>query len=75
MRKGKDLTGIKYGLLTVIGEDLEKRIRDFKRKEIGEISCVRTYWKCQCECGNIVSLDGSYLKGGTITSCGCDKKI
>ena len=28
-------------------------------------------WKCQCECGNIVYVEGYNLKNGTTQSCGC----
>lgn len=31
----------------------------------------RSYWKCQCECGNIKSLRGDYLLTERATSCGC----
>lgn len=31
------------------------------------------YWKCQCDCGNIKEVPGSYLRYGTTKSCGCMK--
>jgi hypothetical protein len=31
----------------------------------------RAYWKCRCECGNIVSVDGYSLRSGHTKSCGC----
>ena len=34
----------------------------------------RSYWKCQCQCGNIVSIAGSSLKTGLTQSCGCLQK-
>ena len=38
-KKIKDLTGKKFGMLTVIGlQDTNSR---------------KTYWVCQCDCGNI----------------------
>ena len=55
-----DLTGEKFGRLTVIGLD------DKPGK--------KTYWICQCECGNIKSVRSDSLKRGTIKSCGCLKK-
>lgn len=30
-------------------------------------------WECQCDCGNICKVPGSYLKSGNTTSCGCGK--
>lgn len=55
-----DLTGKKYGYLTVLGLDKEK-------------STNIKYWKCQCDCGKIKSIQGSHLKNGTSTSCGCHR--
>lgn len=31
-------------------------------------------WKCLCDCGNIVSRRGYYLKDKQFHSCGCDRK-
>ena len=55
----KDLTGQKFGRLTVI----EKTT---KRSPHGEI-----IWKCRCKCGNITEVRGSNLLGGHTKSCGC----
>lgn len=58
--KIKDLTGQKYGLLTVIGlKDTDTR---------------KTYWVCQCECGNIKEVRSDSLLCGAIKSCGCLKR-
>lgn len=54
-----DLTGQVFGKLTVIGIDEEKSNKK------------RTYWKCQCECGNKISSRTDYLRGGKSKSCGC----
>lgn len=56
-----DLTGKRFGKLLV----LEK---DSNRKEKG------TYWKCKCDCGNIISTRKDTLtrKQNPKTSCGCD---
>lgn len=54
----KDLTGKRFGKLTVIGLD--------------RISNNRTYWIVKCDCGNVKSVRGDTLK--VITSCGCVKK-
>lgn len=31
------------------------------------------HWKCICECGKEVVIDGAHLRRGTIKSCGCYK--
>lgn len=31
----------------------------------------KSYWKCQCECGNITYCSGSVLRQGKANSCGC----
>lgn len=56
-----DLTGEKFGRLTVIGLDESKNTR-------------KTYWICQCECGGIKSARSDSLLCGAIKSCGCMKK-
>lgn len=62
MTKGRfdDLTGKKYGKLTVI-----KRAKNRGHN---------TYWLCQCECGNFREAQASNLKMGTANSCGCDTR-
>lgn len=52
-----DLTGMRFGKLTVI-EYLGRKHHS-------------SYWKCQCDCGNIVECYYGNLKRGTTTSCGC----
>lgn len=54
-----DLTGKKYGRLTVINEVL-KRSKD-----------RAVFWECKCECGSIVKVTGNHLKSGHTKSCGC----
>lgn len=58
MPKFIDITGKKYGRLTVLERDFSKGKK-------------RTYWKCQCECGNQTIVDGVKLKNGSTKSCGC----
>ena len=59
-RKREDLTGRKYGRLTIIGYD--------HTDSHGE-----TYWKCKCECGNpdTVIIRRQSLITGSTKSCGC----
>jgi len=56
----EDLTGKKFGQLTVIKEAVvDKDYRGNKK------------WLCRCDCGNIAVVKGSYLKCGHTVSCGC----
>lgn len=57
--KLEDLTGKRFGRLTVI------------RVDKYEPSSHSTRWLCRCNCGNEKSVLASCLKAGTITSCGC----
>ena len=61
MSKAKDLTGMKFGRLTVI----ERRGSDKRKKAL---------WLCKCECGNEVIVRTDILKSGATTSCGCYHK-
>lgn len=58
MSAKKDMTGLRFGRLVVLCED--GRTEDRKVK-----------WKCQCDCGNIVSVLGKLLRNGHTQSCGC----
>ena len=55
-----DLTGQRFGRLTVIGVD-DRNTR-------------KTYFYCQCDCGNVKSVRSDSLISGAIRSCGCMKK-
>lgn len=61
----KDLTGMKYGKLTVIkrGDDL-----------VGETGLHHVQWWCKCDCGNpeLVLVPRYSLERERVTSCGCD---
>lgn len=58
MGKKIDLLGQKFGYLTVIEED-------------GSNSSGNAMWKCECDCGNKVSVRGIDLRRGHTKSCGC----
>ena len=62
----KDLTGQKFGRLTVI-----KQVEDYITKS----NYHKAQWLCQCDCGNVVEVVGSCLlqKHGT-RSCGCIRR-
>lgn len=53
----KDITGKKFGRLTVIRPDTE--------------SSRRYRWVCRCDCGNIKSIEGTKIRTGHTQSCGC----
>lgn len=60
----KDLTGQKFDRLLVLA-------RDFDYAKQHNLSPKRTYWKCQCDCGNIITVRGNALTTGNTRSCGC----
>ncbi len=57
MGKIEDLTGQRFGRLTVI--------------ERAENKGKKTCWKCHCDCGNETVVCASHLKSGATRSCGC----
>lgn len=61
--KGTIPLGTKFGKLTVI-EDLGYRKQNSRDKQI-------RWYKCKCDCGNIIEVLGNNLKTGGSQSCGC----
>lgn len=57
-KRYEDLTGLKFGMLTVIKE-YDQRIQ---RKRA---------WICKCDCGNTYIAIGTRLTHGNVHSCGC----
>ena len=57
----KDLTGMRFGHLTVVEktENLQNRYYT---------------WRCRCDCGNEVEVNTKHLTRGTVYSCGCVPK-
>jgi hypothetical protein len=58
-----DITGQRFGLLTVLGCAGSKRYS----------SVTQTLWACQCACGNQTITSRSHLVRGHTKSCGCQK--
>lgn len=56
-----DLTGERFGNLTVIERD------------INNAKSGNARWVCKCDCGNMVTVIGSHLRSGHTKSCGCKK--
>lgn len=57
-----DLTGKKFGKLTVINRDFEKTD-----------ASKQAFWWCICDCGEKISVGRGSLKSGATRSCGCLK--
>ena len=62
MSKRIDLIGQQFGTLYVVEYDHTD-------------SRGQAYWKCKCECGNTVSVSGTYLRTGNTKSCGCQNSL
>lgn len=60
----EDLSGRKFGKLTVVGRAASDVFRGAKRQRI-------VAWDCLCDCGRSVTVDRSSLKNGNTTSCRC----
>jgi hypothetical protein len=58
-----DLTGQKFGYLTVI--------RYFKTLLVGRDKQSKPVWICRCVCGRLVKIQGQSLRTGNTKSCGC----
>jgi len=61
-KKGEDLTGQKFGLLTVI-------------EQIGKDKNNHVQWFCKCECGGEKVEITNHLKSLRVTSCGCKRHL
>lgn len=59
------MIGKTFGLLTVL-ERAPKREDLISR-------CIR--YKCKCQCGNVIEVDGGALRNNHTRSCGCTRKI
>ncbi|PFC37617.1 transcriptional regulator, partial [Bacillus cereus] len=57
-RSKEDLTGKKFGRLTVIKESEKRTKRSI-------------YWDCVCDCGKHTEVPPHHLKSGRTSSCGC----
>lgn len=58
--KYNDLTGQKFGMLTVL-------------EDIGQNKTGKRVWRCQCDCGAITEVLQTNLVTGHTLSCGCTK--
>ena len=60
MVRAVDLTGQKFGRLTVV--------------RLSGRKASNRFWHCVCECGNRTETDGGKLKNGETKSCGCFRR-
>lgn len=60
--KGEDLTGQRYGMLTVLAGAESK---------VSETGTRQRQWLCRCDCGNVLIVPQYRLKRGIQTDCGC----
>lgn len=61
MGKFIDITGIRFGSLVAV-----RRAKDGNRKQVK--------FECICDCGKVVNVCSSHLRGGTSESCGCKRE-
>lgn len=65
----QDMIGRRFGYLTVIAYDRENTLAH------GNANGHKSYWLCQCDCGNIISVRKPHLMGESgrhpTISCGC----
>ena len=59
----KDLTGLRFGRLVVLGKNPERYVSPKGKTE--------SKWDCLCDCGNRVTITRSHLIKGISRSCGC----
>lgn len=59
----RDLTGMKFGRLTVLKMDEETHV--------SKGGAVKYKWICQCECGRTISVTTNALQQNKTKSCGC----
>lgn len=64
MAKAEDITGKRFGRLTVLG-----RVPN----TYGKNGKATVYWFCKCDCGKEFSVYGSDLRSGKTKSCGCQR--
>lgn len=57
-----DLTGQRFGKLTVLEKTMEKQDRYW-------------VWRCRCDCGGEIFVNTKRLRRGTVTDCGCIPKM
>lgn len=62
----KDLTGQRFGRLTVLERD---------RTQEARMRTKHAYWRCACDCGHETTVLGASLRDGRTQSCGCLRRV
>lgn len=62
-RHRKDLTGQRFGLLTVTGYS----------HTVQKNHAYVAYWHCRCDCGDAYVANGHWIRVGKVVSCGCER--
>lgn len=57
----QDLVNKRFGSLTVLN--------DFQRRYVNQNGSTKIYWKCQCDCGNIMYLSRDSIKKRVVNYC------
>lgn len=60
--KAKELTGMRFGRLVVVGRAGSYTYRNGKKA---------AKWECKCDCGKTTFCKSNHLTSGDIQSCGC----
>lgn len=63
----EDLTGKRFGKLTVVRRD--------ENNYVSPQGFISPKWICECDCGNVVSVNGKCLRNGSTRSCGCVRRV
>lgn len=72
--KARDLMGMQFGTLTVIGFDEERHEKDLADYKAKIKNKVKRYWLCECsKCGQIRSVETSNLLSGNSKGCSCER--
>lgn len=58
-----DLAGQRFGRLVVVGFGYSKRRKSGHGR--------RAFWDCECDCGNLCTVESYCLRSGATQSCGC----
>lgn len=65
MPRAHDLTGQRFGHLTVIQKEQSRRTQS---------GAIYAMWLCQCDCGKTIITAAESLKTGRTQSCGCARR-
>lgn len=63
-----DLIGKRFGNLVVVD-----RAEDYSYESGGKTTTAPC-WLCQCDCGNMIVVQGGNLRSGNTTNCGCKNR-